>query len=125
METFDLIDGVWVAHPRFAVPLAIVLRQSLIDLAGSRHRRRKVSKTKMELMYLYLTGPRFRQRIDAIVEKFTDMQNDLDRERKMMMRLWAKREEQLAASSTPPPVSMATCRALPDAPCRTSRASTC
>jgi hypothetical protein len=34
-------------------------------------------------------------RIDAIVEKFTDMQTDLDRERKMMMRLWSKREEQL------------------------------
>jgi hypothetical protein len=45
--------------------------------------------------YAYLTGPRFRHRIDAIVEKFTDMEADLDRERKTMMRLWAKREEQL------------------------------
>ena len=44
---------------------------------------------------LLLTGPRFRHRIDAIVEKFTDMQDDLDRERKTMTRLWAKREEQL------------------------------
>jgi hypothetical protein len=35
----------------------------------------------MEMVYQYLTGPRFRHRIDAIVEKFTDMQNDLDRER--------------------------------------------
>jgi len=49
----------------------------------------------MEMVYAYLTGPRFRQRIDAIVERFTDMQTDLDRERKTMMRLWAKREEQL------------------------------
>ena len=106
------------------MPLAIVLRQWLIDLAGSRIAQ-EGQQDKMELMYLYLTGPRFRQRIDAIVEKFTDMQNDLDRERKMMMRLWSKREEQLAASSTPPPVSTATCRASPDAPCRTSRASMC
>jgi len=49
----------------------------------------------MELVYAYLTGPRFRHRIDAIVERFTEMQNDLDRERKTMMRMWAKREEQL------------------------------
>jgi hypothetical protein len=94
VETFDLVDGVWVAHPRFAVPLAIVLRQGLIDLAGSRLAQ-EGQQGKMELMYSYLTGPRFRQRIDAIIEKFTDMQTDLDRERKMMMRLGSKREEQL------------------------------
>ncbi len=49
----------------------------------------------MALVYRYLTGQGFRHRIDAIVEKFTDMQADLDRERKTMMRMWAKREEQL------------------------------
>ena len=52
-------------------------------------------RTKMEIVYQYLTGPRFRHRIEAIIEKFTDMQVDLDRERKTMMRMWAKREEQL------------------------------
>jgi hypothetical protein len=94
IETFDLIDNIWVAEPRFAIPLAIALRQSLIDLAGSRQTQ-EGQQTKMELVYQYLTGPRFRHRIDAIVEKFTDMQTDLDRERKTMMRLWSKREEQL------------------------------
>ncbi|SIO47899.1 hypothetical protein SAMN05443247_06017 [Bradyrhizobium erythrophlei] len=94
IENFDLIDNVWVSDPRFAVPLAVVIRQSLIELAGSRQTQ-EGQQTKMELVYRYLTGPRFRHRIDAIVEKFTDMQADLDRERKLMMRLWAKREEQL------------------------------
>jgi hypothetical protein len=46
-------------------------------------------------MYAYLTGPRFRHRIEAIVEKFTEMQADLNRERAVMMRMWAKREQQL------------------------------
>jgi hypothetical protein len=36
VETFDLIDGVWVAETRFAFPLAIALRQSLIEVATSR-----------------------------------------------------------------------------------------
>jgi hypothetical protein len=94
VEGFDLIDGVWVAEPRFAVPLAIALRQSLLDVAGSRLAQ-EGQQSKMELVYAYLTGPRFRHRIDAIVERFTEMQTDLDRERKTMMRLWAKREEQL------------------------------
>ncbi len=94
VESFDLVDNVWVTEPRFAIPLAIALRQSLIELASSRQAQ-EGQQTKMELTYAYLTGPRFRHRIDAIVEKFTDMQADLDRERKTMMRLWAKREEQL------------------------------
>jgi hypothetical protein len=34
-------------------------------------------------------------RIEAVVERFTEMQADLDRERKAMTRLWAKREEQI------------------------------
>ena len=49
----------------------------------------------MEIMYRYLTGPRFRQRLEAIVEKFSDMQEDLERERRSMTRQWAKREEQI------------------------------
>jgi Uncharacterized protein conserved in bacteria (DUF2130) len=42
-------------------------------------------------VYRYLTGPRFRHRIEAVVERFTEMQADIDRERKAMTRLWAKR----------------------------------
>lgn len=94
VEAFDLIDNVWVAEPRFAIPLAIALRQLLIDVAGSRQAQ-EGQKTKMEMVYQYLTGPQFRHRIDAILERFNEMRDDLDRERKTMTRLWAKREEQL------------------------------
>lgn len=94
VDTFDLIDGVWVVETRFAIPLAIALRQSLIEVANSRQTR-EGQQTKMELVYQYLTGPQFRHRIDAIVEKFSDMREDLDRERKAMTKMWAKREEQL------------------------------
>ena len=94
VDSFDLIDDVWVTDPRYAIPVAIALRQSLIELAAARQAG-EGQQTKMELVYQYLTGPRFRHRIQAIVEKFTDMQQDLDRERKTMTRLWAKREEQI------------------------------
>ncbi len=94
VETFDLVDGVWVAHPRFAVPVAIVLRQSLIELAASRLSQ-DGQATKMEMVYQYLTGPRFRHRVEAIVEKFSDMQDDLNKEKKATTRLWAKREAQI------------------------------
>ena len=94
VDSFDLIDDVWVTDPRFAIPVAIALRQSLIELAAARQAG-EGQQTKMELVYQYLTGPRFRHRVQAIVEKFTDMQQDLDKERKIMTRLWAKRAGQI------------------------------
>ena len=94
IDTFGQIDGVWVCAPRFSIGLAIALRQTLIEVALSRQAK-EGQETKMELVYDYLTGPRFRHRVEAIVEKFSDMQADLDRERKAMTRLWSKRETQI------------------------------
>lgn len=93
-SSFDLIEGVWVTEPRCALPVAMALRESLVSLAAARQAS-EGQQTKMELVYHYLMGPRFRHRIEAIVEKFTDMQVDLDRERKTMTKLWARREEQI------------------------------
>lgn len=94
IETFGPLDGVWVTGGQYYVPLAIALRQSLIEISNSKMAR-EGQESKMELVYDYLTGPRFRHRVEAIVEKFSDMQADLDRERKAMTRLWAKRESQI------------------------------
>ena len=49
----------------------------------------------MVMVYRYLTGQRFKQRVSAIVERFSEMQEDLDRERRTTTRLWAKRETQI------------------------------
>jgi hypothetical protein len=94
LEHFDHIEGVWVTSPQCAVPVAIALRQSLIELSTVRLAGQG-QQSKMDLVYQYLTGPRFRQRIEAIVERFSAMQEDLDRERKATVRLWAKRQEQI------------------------------
>jgi hypothetical protein len=94
VETFGFIDGVWVAHPRVALPVAMSLRQTLIEVACARQAS-EGQQTKMDMVYQYLTGPRFRQRIQAIVEAFSSMREDLDRERKAITRQWAKREEQI------------------------------
>jgi hypothetical protein len=94
VETFGLIDGVWIADPKVALPLALSLRQTLIEVASARQAS-EGQQTKMEMVYSYLTGPRFRQRVQAIVEAFSSMKEDLDREKKAIIRQWAKREEQI------------------------------
>lgn len=94
VETFDLRDAIWVTHPRVALPLALVLRQYLVEVAAARQAIAG-QQTKMGLVYDYLTGKGFRHRVEAIVEAFTTMHDDLERERRTITKQWAKREEQI------------------------------
>ncbi|MHB8565332.1 MAG: DUF2130 domain-containing protein [Acidiferrobacteraceae bacterium] len=94
VETFEMVEGIWVTHPRAALPVAALLRQSLLEIALARQAS-DGQQTKTEMIYQYLTGPRFRQRVEAIVEAFSTMQEDLDREKKAIMKQWAKRGEQI------------------------------
>ena len=94
IDSFGLLDGVWVCAPRYAVPLATSLRQGLIDVAGAKGRAMG-QETKMEMVYDYLTGTQFKQRVDAIVEKFEDMQDNLRKERVFMERSWAQRSKNI------------------------------
>ncbi|MEP6957931.1 MAG: DUF2130 domain-containing protein [Nitrospirota bacterium] len=94
VESFDLIEGVWVTHSRSMLSVAVALRHSLIEIASARLAL-EGQQTKTEMVYQYLTGPRFRHRVEAIVEAFSSMQEDLDKEKKAITKQWAKREEQI------------------------------
>jgi hypothetical protein len=94
IETFGLVDGVWVAQPQAAFAMAVTLRYTLIEVATARQASEGL-QTKTELVYQYLTGPRFRQRVQGIVEAFSSMKEDLDKEKKVITKQWAKREEQI------------------------------
>ena len=94
VETFELIDGVCITHPRAALPVAVMFCHTLMEIASARQAS-EGQQTKMEMVYQYLTGPRFRHRVQAIVEAFSSMQEDLDKEKKAITKQWAKREEQI------------------------------
>jgi hypothetical protein len=87
-------DGVWLTDFPSCIGLASALRQGLIELNHSRCAQEGKSG-KMEMIYEYISGAEFRQRIEAIVEPFMEMRNDLHREQEAMRRLWAKREKQI------------------------------
>jgi hypothetical protein len=76
------------------IGLAAALRAGLIEAARTR-RAVEGKQTKLELVYQYLSGPEFRQRVEGIAEAFITMKQDLESEKRSMNRLWAKREKQL------------------------------
>ncbi|MEL6607438.1 MAG: DUF2130 domain-containing protein [Pseudomonadota bacterium] len=94
VETFAEHDGVWVCAPRFAVALAGVIRQGLIATAQA-ERRREGQASKTELLYDYLTGTGFRQRVEALAETYEGMVTTLAQEEAAMNRIWKARKKQI------------------------------
>ena len=94
IDRFGLSEGVWVSDFSSVVGLATALRVNLIDVAYASNALKGKSE-KMELVYQYLSGPSFRQRVEAIVESFVSMKNDLNAEKRSMEKIWAKREGQI------------------------------
>ena len=91
---FGQFDGVWVTDPLSALPLAAALRQQLLQL--ERERQASTGKTvKMEMLYSYLAGNEFKGRVEGIVEAFTSLQDQLQRERRAMEKNWKEREKQI------------------------------
>lgn len=94
VSRFGLVEGVWVSDPLSAIPLAAALRQQLVAL--DRERQSSVGKNeKMEMLYRYLAGTEFKQRIEGIVDAFRDMQKQLNKERRAMQTHWSEREKQI------------------------------
>ena len=93
---FTMIDGVLVTDFACAGALAAVLRSNLLELAQARHAALQKHDT-LELLYRYLSGLEFRQRVEAVVEAFTAMRADLEQERRAAERAWSRRAKQIDA----------------------------
>ena len=94
VSSFDVRERVWVTQPATAIPLVTLLRQKLIEVALVRQSAEGV-QSKAEMVYHYMTGTQFRQRVQAIIEAFSAMNEDLATEKRAITKQWAKRETQI------------------------------
>ena len=94
VKDFDIISEVWVLRPGVLVSVAILLRNVILEGYAGRTSSQGV-ETKAVTVYKYLTGPNFKLRMQAIVEAFSTMSEDLLAEKKAITRQWAKRESQI------------------------------
>ena len=95
ISVFALKDGVWVSSIEGAVPLANALRSQLIESARLQ-RAAQGKHMKMDEVYLYLTSPRFGDRIQRMVETWSALEEQVVREERAMQRQWKERRKQLA-----------------------------
>jgi hypothetical protein len=94
MSRMGLVDGVWVCTFAEFQGLSLVLRESVIQISHAVATQENRGD-KMEMLYDFLTSNEFRLQIEAIVEGFTQMQTDLESEKRAMQGIWKKREKQI------------------------------
>lgn len=94
MERFGEKDGVWVCSFTEVKSLVFVLREILLraKLASSINENKA---DKMHLLYNFLTSSQFKQQMEAIVDGFSNLKSELDREKRSMQRIWKEREVQI------------------------------
>jgi hypothetical protein len=91
---FGCVEGVWISNWPSAINLAHALRTGLVEVARAKQAM-EGQQGKMELLYNYLSGSEFQHRVEGIVEAFRTMKEDLEAEKRALLKIWAKREKQL------------------------------
>ena len=94
VKSFEQRNGVWVTNLNSFLGLASALRLSLVQVAAVK--QTSVGKNeKMEVLYDYLSGVEFKQKIEGIVEAFVGMREELEKEKRSYQKIWAQREKQI------------------------------
>ncbi len=94
MPRFGNKNRIWICTFKEVKGLSFVLREMLIRTQTVKASQENKTD-KMELLYNYLISSEFAQRIEAIVEGFSDMKADIDKEKRAMQKIWKEREKQI------------------------------
>lgn len=91
---FGLKEGVWVVSYSLFLPVAIILRKSIFDVARQKALSANQGK-KADLLYEFITGNEFKQQIESIVEVYQEMNEQISKEKIAFEKIWKNREGQL------------------------------
>lgn len=94
IDNFDFCEDVWISDMYSALNLCLALRHTLI--AVEREKLVSTSKENMkDLVYDYITGNEFIQRLKMIIGSYSQMKSELESEKRSFERIWNKREKQI------------------------------
>lgn len=94
IESFAYKDGVWVVSWKHFIPLAWALRFNLVSLYHERTSNEGKDE-KMRELYKYLVGPEFKNRVEGIVDAFSNLQEELEKEKRFFNVKWARQEKEI------------------------------
>lgn len=94
MDRMGFIEGIWVCSFEDFKGSSALLRNSLIEL--KRNSQFQENKTdKMSILYSYLSSNEFNMQMTAIVDGFTEMQRELEKQKKSSMASWKRQQKHI------------------------------
>jgi len=94
MERMGMKDGIWICTFEEFKGLSAVLRETVIRVSQAVQNQENKGD-KMAMLYDFLTSNQFHLQMEGIVEGFTQMQDDLNKEKRAMQSIWKQREKQI------------------------------
>ncbi|MCL4447707.1 MAG: DUF2130 domain-containing protein [Thermoplasmatales archaeon] len=94
IATFGMRNGILITNFESAIPLALIARTNLTEIARQKRLGESSNETR-DILYRYLTSTQFRQRVEAVADGIIRMRSDIETERRSMERIWAKRTKEI------------------------------
>ena len=94
MPKMGMRNGIWICNYTEFKGLSIALRESVIQLSSAVVSQENKGG-KMTMVYDYLISNEFKMIIESIVEAYSDMKSDLEREKRSLQGHWKRREKQI------------------------------
>ncbi|MFI5265298.1 MAG: DUF2130 domain-containing protein [Candidatus Levyibacteriota bacterium] len=94
VESAKFHKGIWITKRSFALGLAYSLRLGLIQIAMAK-RAVDGKKEKTDILFTYLSGTEFKHRVEAILEAWTSMQTDIEKEKRYFAGKWARDDKNI------------------------------
>lgn len=98
LDRMGLYEGIWVCTFEEFKGLSAVLRESVIQIQSLVATQENKGEKK-EMLYNFVTSNAFKLQIDAIDETFSQMRDELNKERTAMQKWWAQREKNIEKAS--------------------------
>ena len=94
VESAKFYKNIWLTKRNFVMGLASALRLNLIQIAMAK-RASEGKNGKSDLLFSYLSGTEFRLRVEAIIDAFTNMQLEVEKEKRYFSNKWARDEKNI------------------------------
>ncbi|MBI2641631.1 DUF2130 domain-containing protein, partial [Candidatus Roizmanbacteria bacterium] len=96
VKNFAMKSEIFVCNYESIVGLTMLLRDTLIKTALVKTSM-VGKKEKKEILWNYLTGIEFKQRIEAIYDAYEQIKEDLEKEKRWFTLKWAKQEKNISS----------------------------
>ena len=87
-------ERIWVTSYSSLRLLALALRMTLLEVASTKLAAENKDEIS-DLLFRYVTGPEFRQKVEGMIDTFKEMKKTIEKEKRASIARWAKQEKQI------------------------------